>query len=73
MKDLKKEHQSLFRADGADALKRVRAALEHLWDDTQRSIHDKIAGDYDYEELIGTLLCAQVALSEQSEPSNNED
>ncbi|MEM7015303.1 MAG: hypothetical protein AAF585_27920 [Verrucomicrobiota bacterium] len=63
MKDLKREHQSLFQPSPPDALKRVQVALDFLWADNQRSIHDKVAGDYDYEELIGALLCAESALS----------
>ena len=73
MKDLKREHQSLFRPESSDALERVRVALDFLWDDTQRSIHDKVAGDYDYEELIGTLLSAQAALTERSGSADDDD
>lgn len=59
MKDAKREH---FLQIDSNALERVQAALEFLWADKTRSIHDKIAGDFDYEELIAALLAAEVAL-----------
>ncbi len=58
MKDITPEQQNLFDSNPADALSRVRVALEFLWRDPTRSIHDKVAGDFDYEELLGALLAA---------------
>ena len=39
-------------------------ALQCLRQDRRRSIHDKVAGNFDYEELIGTLLAAKARISE---------
>jgi hypothetical protein len=64
MKDLKPEHKALFQTSSSDALERVRVALDFLWKDRVHSIHDKVAGDFDYEELIAALLCAEQALVE---------
>lgn len=72
MKDITKEQQSLFHVDASEALSRVRVALNFLWKDSRRSIHDKVAGDFDYEELIAALLSAEAALSDRG-PAENED
>lgn len=42
----------------------VDVALKFLREDEERSIHDKVAGDYDYEELLGTLIAAKARISE---------
>lgn len=64
MKDLNRSHIPLFHIDSSEALNRVRAALDFLWDDKTHSMHDKVAGDFDYEELTAALLYAEKALSE---------
>jgi hypothetical protein len=50
--------------DSCSAGSYVDVALKFLWEDEERSIHDKVAGDYDYEELIGTLIAAKARISE---------
>lgn len=64
MRDLREEHRALFRVNSWDALSRVKTALDFLWKENKKSMHDKVAGDFDYEELIAALLCAEEALSE---------
>jgi len=49
------------------ALEAVRTALHFLDQDRTRSIHDKVAGPYDYEELIGALVLAEAALNLQTD------
>ena len=73
MKDLKRNFKPQFASNGVTALARVRVALDFLHNDTQRSIHDKVAGDYDYSELIGTLICAEAALSQEPQPTDDEN
>ena len=73
MKDLNRDNKSLFRPNSSDALVRVQATLDFLWDERQRSMHDKVAGDCDYEELIGTLLCAEAALKEYEENTPEDE
>jgi hypothetical protein len=72
MKDITPQQaKTLCRVNLSEALPRVRVALDFLWKDSERSIHDKVAGDrergYDYEELLATLLCAEAALVEAAE------
>src|SRR5687767_2521019 len=71
MKDARREHFPKF--ESSDALDRVQAALEALWEDTERSVHDKIAVDFDYEELIAALLSAEAALKEASTAADEEE
>lgn len=73
MKDLKRIHIPNFQIDPSEALKRVQAALDFLWKDDVRSMHDKVAGDFDYEELTAALLCAEQALIEEAFGENEED
>ena len=69
MKDLKPDQKSLFQTKSDQAIERVRVALDFLWKDKVHSIHDKVAGDFDYEELLAPLLCAEQALAEfENEP-----
>ena len=63
MKDLTKNQISLFQVDSSEALSRIQTALDFLWKDKTISIHDKVAGEFDYEELIAALLSAEAALS----------
>jgi hypothetical protein len=72
MKDLKRDQKILFQTKSSEALDRVRVALDFLWKDKKNSIHDKIAGDFDYEELLATLLCAEQALSEHDSESEDD-
>ena len=65
MKDITKEQAALFQVDSTStdkALKQIDVALDFLWSDKTKSIHDKVAGTFDYEELLGALLTAQAAL-----------
>jgi hypothetical protein len=62
MKDLSEKHKSNFGVAASDALKRVRVALDFLWKDKKHSIHDKVAGDFSYEELLAALIAAEKAL-----------
>jgi len=45
-----------------ETLPRIAAALAFIFGDSSRSIHDKVAGDYDFEELVGTLLSAEACI-----------
>jgi hypothetical protein len=72
MKDLKPEQKILFQTNSSEALDRVRSALKFLWSDKTHSIHDKVAADFDYEELIAALLCAEAALVESESESDDE-
>ena len=65
MKDAKRDFAWAVLPD--EALDRVRVALDFLWGDPERSIHDKVAGDFDYEELIAALLAAEAAIERTSE------
>lgn len=65
MKDLRAKDKSLFQikaGDAEEALLRVQSALSFLWEESERSMHDKVAGDFDYEELIAALLHAEAVL-----------
>ena len=64
MRDLPSYCEELFGVDPCSAGDYVDVALKFLWEDEERSIHDKVAGDYDYEELIGTLIAAKDRISE---------
>src|SRR5262245_6823555 len=70
MKDLQTDFKPQFASNAATALARVRVALDFLRSDTERSIYDKVAGDYDYRELIGTLICAEAALSQEPQATD---
>jgi hypothetical protein len=72
MRDLNEQHTILFKINTDDALDRVQVALDFLFKDTQRSIHDKVADDFDYEELIAALLHAKAALLENT-PDDADD
>ena len=72
MRDLSEDHAILFKIDTDHALDRVQVALDFLFRDTQRSIHDKVAGDFDYEELIAALLHAKAAMLENT-PDDADD
>ena len=72
MKDIKSDQKILFQTKSSEALERVRVALDFLWKDKVHSIHDKVAGDFDYEELLAALLCAEQALTEfENEPEED--
>lgn len=64
MKDLSPKCKNLFFLDSSDALRQIRLALDCLWNDKMHTIHDRVADDYCYEELIGTLLSADAAIVE---------
>lgn len=42
-----------------DALEAIRTGIHFLDKDKRHTIHDKVAGDWDYEELMGALLLAE--------------
>lgn len=68
MKDLTEDHKVLFGNVSVDnTLERVQVALDFLWKERHKSIHDKVAGDFDYEELIGVLLHAEKSELERQE------
>ena len=67
MKDVTREQASLFDLQNDEAYKRITVALDFLWEDNTKSIHDKMAGDFDYGELIATLLCAQSKITQLEE------
>lgn len=73
VKDLKSIHIPLFQIDPSEALKRVQTALDFLWKDEVHSQHDKVAGDFDYEELTAALLCAEQALIDASFSEESEE
>jgi hypothetical protein len=73
MKDITPQQKNLFQVNSAEALKRVQVALDFLWKDPKKSIHDKVAGDFDYEELLAALLSAKAALVEADEFAKAED
>lgn len=64
MKDLSEADRSLFGTGSGDALERVRVAIGFLWADQKHSMHDKVAGDFDYEELMAALLAAEEELAD---------
>lgn len=67
MKEISSNQEILFDLRSASidsALDRVNVALDFLWKDETRSIHDKVAGPFDYEELIAALLFAREGLKE---------
>ena len=72
MRDLSEQHTILFKINPDEAIDRVQVALDFLWRDKEKSIHDKVAGDFDYEELIAALLTAKAALLENT-PDDADD
>ena len=70
MKDCKREHFKALMVTGttaAQCVKRLDVALEFIFNDPFLSIHDKVAGDFDFEELIAALLMAHDLLKELDE------
>ena len=62
MKSFDESHKILFgKIDPDNTLSRVRCALSFLWNEKEKDGLDKVAGDYTYEELIGTLLHAEAS------------
>ena len=66
MKEISRQQLVLFSVDSTKALERIRTAIDYLWNDREHRIHDKVAGPYDYEELMSALLSAEAALEESS-------
>ena len=64
VRDLPPCCMDLFNVDPGAAATHVDVALKFLWEDAERSIHDKVAGDFDYEELIATLIAARARIAE---------
>lgn len=82
MRDLTAKDERLFgtrNATDEDALALVKSALHYLYSDSQRSMHDKVAGPFDYEELIAALIAARDALQahvygdQEPDPVDDED
>jgi hypothetical protein len=69
MKNHKTFNPSLWQIDHSSTLDRINTALGFLADDNEHTIHDKVAGDFDYEELISALLHAKsyIEAAESSE------
>lgn len=71
MKEIKEDQRILYsHAESAgidEALEKVETALNFLWADCTITLNDKVAGDYDYEELLGALLSAKGGLKEAIE------
>ncbi len=64
MKELPSDCEVLFQNDSREASKHIAFALDGLFNDNSRSIHDKVAGDMYYEELIRALFCAKKRITE---------
>lgn len=67
VKEISSDQETLFDLQSASigsALDAVNVALDFLWEDETRSIHDKVAGPFDYEELLAALLFAREGLEE---------
>lgn len=63
MKEISRDSESSFRRDPDEAAKLIDGALSFLWKENQLSIFDKVAGDYNFEELIAALICAKKKIS----------
>lgn len=64
MRDLPRCCENLFKAEPWAAVDQLNFALESLWADDVRSIHDKVADDMDFEELLGILMSAKERIQE---------
>ncbi|MBK1835018.1 hypothetical protein [Roseibacillus ishigakijimensis] len=65
MKDLPYDFEVLFSPVPADeSLDRIDAILKSLREDGKRSVHDKVIGPFDFEELIAALLSARAKILE---------
>jgi hypothetical protein len=72
MKDITKD-QAYCSVDthGTDALYMLNTAINLILDDSNLHSRDKVANagasHYSYEELIGTLICAEARIKEQAD------
>jgi hypothetical protein len=70
MKDIKKQEFEALMVGGEsarEAVARLDVALKFIFEDEVISMHDKVAGDFDFEELVAALILARDLLNELDE------
>jgi hypothetical protein len=67
MKDITVQYFEELMAGGETAKQvagRLEAVLKFVFDDKEISMHDKVAGDLDFEELVAAMILARDLLRE---------
>ena len=57
----------------SDAVTHLSYALDHIFNDKKLMLHDKVAGDMEYEELVFALIISRSLMAEADKWDKREE